>query len=508
MNPPYGLVVCDGFGCRRERDANAVALAHTPAFDRLRARFPFAEILSHGESVGLMPGLMGNSEVGHMNLGAGRIVVQAIDRINRAAAEGALGKNPAIAGVFAAAQPAGKRLHLLGLVSDGGVHSLDAHYFALLDAAAAAGLKGDRVVFHVFADGRDVPPSSAHKYLAALRRKMEATGVGVVGTVSGRYYAMDRDKRWERLEKAYACLVRGEGPRAATAEAAIDAAYARGETDEFVAPTVVGDVPPIAPGDAAFFFNFRSDRARQLTEALTGFDGFSAFPTRPLGLSFATMTDYRAEYPFPTAFPAISLREVTGEVLENAGLRQLRIAETEKYAHVTFFFNGGRENAFRGEDRILVPSPKVATYDLQPEMSAVEVTDRLVEKIRSGAVDFFVCNFANPDMVGHTGILPAAIRAIECVDACIGRISDAVLERGGGMIVTADHGNCEMMIDPATGEPHTAHTVNPVPLHVISERRRGAILSGGGRLCDVMPTLFDLMGLAQSPLMGGVSLLR
>jgi 2,3-bisphosphoglycerate-independent phosphoglycerate mutase len=301
--------------------------------------------------------------------------------------------------------------------------------------------------------------------------------------------------------------VRGKGRRAPDAVSAVRAAYARGETDEFAKATVIDGVAPIAPGDATFCFNFRADRARQLTDALTGFGGFSAFPTEPLALSHATMTEHRGDYPYPVAFPAISLRDVTGEVFERAGLSQLRIAETEKYAHVTFFFNGGREAAFRGEERILVPSPKVATYDLQPEMSAVEVTDKLVAEIRAGRVDFFVCNFANPDMVGHTGILSAAIRAVECVDACLGRISEAVLERGGGMIVTADHGNCEMMVDSATGEPHTAHTTNPVPLHLISERHRGVLLAGGGRLCDVMPTLFAAMGLPKSPLMGGQSLL-
>jgi len=507
MKTPYGLIVCDGFGCRREREDNAIALARTPAFDRMRARYPFAELWSHGESVGLMPGLMGNSEVGHMNLGAGRIVVQAIDRINRCVAEGALGANEAVATVFRRALEPGRRLHLLGLVSDGGVHSSDVHYLALLEAAAAVGLKGAKVVFHVFTDGRDTPPSSALRYVDRLSEKMRATGVGVIGTVTGRYYAMDRDRRWERVQAAYDALVRGVGRRAPSARAAVEAAYAAGETDEFVAPTVVDGGAPIARGDAVYFFNFRADRARQLSEALTGLGAFSAFPTVPLDLLFATMTDYRAEYPFPVAFPSISLRDVIGERLEAAGLSQLRIAETEKYAHVTFFLNGGREDAFRGEERILVPSPKVATYDLQPEMSAPEVTDRLVDRIRSGATDVFFCNFANPDMVGHTGRLDAAIRAVEAVDACIGRIMDAVLERGGSMLVTADHGNCEMMTDPATGEPHTAHTTNPVPFHLVSERRRGALLSGGGRLCDVAPTLLDVMGVEKSPLMTGTSLI-
>jgi 2,3-bisphosphoglycerate-independent phosphoglycerate mutase len=507
MKTPYGLVVCDGFGCRRERDANAIALARTPAFDRLRARFPFAELTSHGESVGLMPGLMGNSEVGHMNLGAARIVVQAIDRINRCVAERKLGQIEAIAAVTAHARAPGRRLHLMGLVSDGGVHSLDEHYFALLDAAAEAGLRGDQVVFHAFLDGRDTAPSSALRYIDALAGRMQRAGVGVFGTVIGRYFAMDRDGRWERVRAAYDAMMHGVGFSAPDARTAVTAAYGRGETDEFVQATTIGGVPPIAPGDASFFFNFRADRARQLSEALTGFRDFAAFPTKRLDLLHATMTDYRAEYPFPVAFPALSLRDVTGEILEGAGLTQLRIAETEKYAHVTFFFNGGRETPFRGEERIMVPSPRVATYDLQPEMSADEVADKLIDKIRGGGVDFFVCNFANPDMVGHTGILPAAIRAVESVDRCIGRISDAVLERGGGMVVTADHGNCEMMIDPATGEPHTAHTVNPVPFHLVSEARRGALLSGGGRLCDVLPTLFELMGLAKSKLMTGSSLL-
>jgi 2,3-bisphosphoglycerate-independent phosphoglycerate mutase len=506
MKTPYGLIVCDGFGLRREREANAVALAKTPCFDRLRARYPFAEILTHGESVGLMPGLMGNSEVGHMNLGAARIVVQSVDRINRSIADGSFANNETIATSIAHAAKSDATLHLIGLVSDGGVHSLDVHYMALLDACAAAGLKGSKVVFHAILDGRDTPPSSAKKYVAALDRKMRTAGVGVFGTVIGRYFAMDRDKRWERVSEAYGALVRGEGRKAATAAAAIDDAYARGETDEFVKATIVAGGKPIGRGDAVFFFNFRADRARQISEALTGFDGFSAFPTETLDLRFSTMTDYRAEYPFPVAFEPISLRDVTGEMLSAAGLTQLRIAETEKYAHVTFFFNGGREDAFRGEERVLVPSPKVATYDLKPEMSAVEVTDKLVDKIRGGGVDFFVCNFANPDMVGHTGILEAAMRAVECVDACVGRISDAVLERGGGMLVTADHGNCEMMVDPATGEPHTAHTTNPVPLYAVSDRKKGALLSGGGRLCDVLPTLFDLMGLPKSTLMTGASL--
>ncbi len=504
---PHVLVICDGFGCRAERDNNAIALARTPAFDRIRARYPMTEILSHGEAVGLMPGLMGNSEVGHMNIGAGRIVVQSIDRINRAIAEKSLATNPALVHAFELARAPGRRLHMMGLVSDGGVHSHEDHYVALLECAAAAGLAKDKVVFHVFTDGRDTPPSSAMTYCDRLLAAMQRTGVGVVGTVSGRYYAMDRDKRWERVQKAYDCMVRGLGQHAANLKDAVSRAYSRNETDEFILPTFIDGAPRLAAGDVTFFFNYRADRARQISEALTGVNGFSAFPTEALGLHHVTMTEYQAEYPFPKLFASISLRDVMGELLEKAAMTQLRVAETEKYAHVTFFLNGGREIAFKGEERILVPSPKVATYDLKPEMSAAEVTDKVVDGVKSGQFDVLVVNYANPDMVGHTGILQAAIRAVEAVDEGIGRILETVVPRGGSMIVTADHGNCEMMVDPITGEPHTAHTTNPVPLHLISERHRGAKLTSGGRLCDVVPTLLDVMGLAQSPEMTGHSLI-
>jgi 2,3-bisphosphoglycerate-independent phosphoglycerate mutase len=500
-------VICDGFGSRRERDGNAVRLARTPALDRIRARFPYTEILSHGEAVGLMPGLMGNSEVGHMNIGGGRIVVQSIDRVNKAIADGSYASMPAIGGLFARAGERGRRLHLLGLVSDGGVHSHEDHVFATLASAAAAGLRGDRVVVHAFTDGRDTPPSSALDYVARLERAMSRHGVGKIGTVSGRYFAMDRDQRWDRVQKAYDALVRGKGLRAACARDAIAQAYARGETDEFIQPTVIEGVPSIAPRDPVLFFNFRADRARQLTMALTGVGGFRAFPVEPLDPLLVTMTQYRADFPFPALFGPIPLDDVFGEVMEKLGLTQLRIAETEKYAHVTFFFNGGREDAFEGEERILVPSPKVATYDLVPEMSAVAVTERVVDAIGHGKHEAVVVNFANPDMVGHTGRLDAAIKAVECVDGCIGRIMDAVLARGGSLIVTADHGNCEQMVDLVTGEAHTAHTTNPVPFHVVSDRHRGALLKGGGRLCDVVPTLLAVMDVPKSAFMTGVSLL-
>jgi 2,3-bisphosphoglycerate-independent phosphoglycerate mutase len=501
---PHVLVICDGFGVRREIEDNAVRLARTPALDRIRLRYPSTEILSHGEAVGLMPGLMGNSEVGHMNIGGGRIVVQAIDRINKAVADRSFFQLPPVLAVLDRART--QRLHLLGLLSDGGVHSHEDHLVAILEAAAASGLRGDRVLIHAFTDGRDTPPSSALEYLRRLEAAIARHGVGAVATVSGRYYAMDRDHRWERVARAYDALVHGRGLAAPSAAAAIGQAYARGETDEFIQPTVVGGLPRIAPRDAVFFFNFRADRARELSMALTGAGRFDAFPTVPLDLLYATMTEYRADFPFPRAFGTIALDEVFGEMLEKLGMTQLRIAETEKYAHVTFFLNGGREEPFGGEERILVPSPKVATYDLVPEMSAATVTDRVIDAVSQTRHDAIVVNFANPDMVGHTGRLDAAIKAVECVDACIGRIMDAVVARGGSMIVTADHGNCEQMRDFVTGEPHTAHTTNPVPLHLVSERHRSVVLQTG-RLCDVVPTLLATMGVEKSRFMTGVNLM-
>ena len=504
---PFGLIVCDGFGCRAEREANAVALAHTPVFDRLRRVYPQTQILSHGESVGLLPGLMGNSEVGHMNIGAGRIVVQSIDRINNAIGDGSLAAHPELVALIDRTRETGKRLHLLALLSDGGVHSHEDHVHAAIRIAAARGLSGDRVVVHAFTDGRDTAPRCASSYFERLDRVFAETRTGVLGTVIGRYWAMDRDNRWERVKRAYDAMVRGVGFTAASGVGAVASAYARDEGDEFIAPTLIEGGFTLARGDGVFFVNFRPDRARQLSIALHGLGGFAEWPIEALELSQVTMTEYRADFPFPVLFKPISLREVYGEMMESAGMRQLRIAETEKYAHVTFFLNGGREEAFRGEERILVPSPKVATYDLAPEMSAAEVTAKTVDAIRSGRLDTFVVNFANPDMVGHTGVLPAAIRAVEVVDAGIGAIVDAVLERGGSLVVTADHGNCEMMVDPVTGQPHTSHTTNPVPFHLVSDAHRGRVLRPDGRLCDVIPTLLATAGLAPSPLMTGRSLL-
>ena len=505
LKTPHVLVVLDGFGDRDETDGNAIAAAHTPTFDRIRGRYPKTTILSHGESVGLMPGLMGNSEVGHMNIGGGRVVAQDIDRINQSIASGEFFANPALMNAIDAAKRGG-RLHLLGLVSDGGVHSSDHHYLSLLDMAAREGLRGDQVVVHAFLDGRDTPPRSAKKYLETLVAKMAETGVGVVGTIVGRYFAMDRDTRWDRVKLAYDALVRGDGRPADDALSALAAAYAADENDEFVKPRIIADAPRIASGDGVIFFNYRSDRVRQLTEAfkLPDFDGFTA---DALDLTYATMTQYKKGYPVEVAFGPISLEIVFGELAEREGLRQLRIAETEKYAHVTFFFNGGREEPFRGEDRILVPSPKVATYDLQPEMNAPEVTSKVVGVIEDGVHDVIILNFANTDMVGHTGIFDAAVKAVEAVDRGVGGIMDAVLARGGAMMVTADHGNAEQMFDSSSGQAHTAHTINPVPLYLVDDRRRDARLRPGGRLCDVVPTLLDVMGIDRPDVMTGESLL-
>lgn len=504
---PHVLIVLDGFGNAPPGEGNAITAAHTPAFDRILRTYPKTEILSHGEAVGLMPGLMGNSEVGHMNIGAGRVVVQDVDRINNAIFDGSFFRNPALLHAVRSARERGTRLHLFGLVSDGGVHSADNHYAALLDLAAREGLAGDRVLLHAFLDGRDTPPKSAERYLGALERKMKAVGTGAIATVVGRYFAMDRDKRWERTQLAYDALVHGKGETAVSALDALAAAYAAGETDEFVKPRIVLGTARVARGDAVIYFNYRSDRARQLTEAMIVPD-FEAFPVRKdLDLAYVTMTSYKKSYPAPFAFAPISLELVFGQLAEREGLTQLRVAETEKYAHVTFFFNGGVEQPFKGEDRILVPSPRVATYDLVPEMSAPALTENVLKAVADGSHDVIIVNFANADMVGHTGIFAAAVKAVETIDRSIGAISEAVAALGGTIVLTADHGNVEQMIDPTTGEPHTAHTTNPVPLLLIGDRFRGRHLAPGGRLCDVIPTLLDVMGIRRPDVMTGRSLI-
>lgn len=499
----------DGWGINPRREGNAVALARTPRLDELYSRYPLSRLEASGEAVGVMDGQMGDSNIGHLNLGAGRIVFQDLVRISRSIRSRDFFANPVIQAAMRHARDKGTRLHLMGLVSPGGVHSHSAHLYALLEMAKEFGLA--EVYLHCFLDGRDVPPSSAHEYLAELEAKCREYGVGRIATVSGRYYAMDRDKRWDRVEKAYRAMVHGEGLPARTSDEAVKVAYGRGETDEFVVPTVLqdqdgGPVATIRPNDAVIFFNFRFDRARELTYAFVRED-FDAFPRAELpGLFFVCLTRYDETVQAPVAFPPQELTLTLGDYLGRLGKRQFRTAETEKYAHVTFFFNGGVEEPNPGEERRLVPSPKVATYDLQPEMSSAAVADGVVEAVRSGKYDFVVVNFANGDMVGHTGVLEAAVKACEAVDTAVGRVADAVKAAGGAMLLTADHGNCEQMVDYETGEPWTAHTLNPVPVCLIDESRRTVRLREG-ILADVAPTLLELMELPVPSEMTGKSLI-
>jgi 2,3-bisphosphoglycerate-independent phosphoglycerate mutase len=498
-------MILDGFGERAEVDANAVRLAKTPAFDALRAEFPCSVIGTSGPDVGLPPGQMGNSEVGHLNFGAGRIALMDIMRIDACVADDALGKNRVIASVIDKARASGGKLHLFGLVSDGGVHSHITHVLALIDAAEAAGVP---VVLHAFLDGRDVQPGTAPRYLHLVEEKL--AGRGVIGTVAGRYWAMDRDHRWDRVERAYAAIVRGEGKTHPSAIVGTEASIAAGKTDEFVEPFVVDGYRGVdRDRDVGLHFNFRPDRARELTAALAtnGFTGFSR-EAKPPFATYACMTTYDTKLQLPIAFPKETYPDIFPEVLARAGLKQFRCAETEKYAHVTYFFNGGREEPFEGEERCMIPSPKdVPTYDHKPEMAARGVADAVVDAIDAGTFDFVLVNFANPDMVGHTGVLPAAVRAVEAVDAGIARIAKAVRAQRGAMFITADHGNCELMVDPKTGAPHTAHTLNPVPFLYMNDADRKAKLRSGGRICDVAPTMLALMGLEKPAAMTGISLL-
>ncbi len=498
---PVVLCILDGWGERDDTEYNAIAQAETPVWVRFKATRPASRIDASGDEVGLPDGQMGNSEVGHMNIGAGRIVMQELPRINRAVADGSLAANTVLADFIAALRRSGGTAQLMGLVSPGGVHSHQDQIAALANILADEGLP---VALHAFLDGRDTPPSSARDYVARL---IAAAPGARVATVAGRYYAMDRDKRWERVAKAYDALVEGKGERAPDAIAAIDAAYARKQTDEFVVPTVVDDYAGMRDGDGILMANFRADRVREILAALLdpGFDGFA----RPRRVSFAAaagMVEYSDHLAglMGALFPPQTLDNVLGSVIADAGLNQLRIAETEKYAHVTFFLNGGREAEFAGEDRILVPSPKVATYDLQPEMSAPEVTDRLVEAVAGGKYDLIVVNYANTDMVGHTGDMAAAVAAVEAVDACLGRLEAAVRDAGGALLITADHGNAEYMHDAETGQPHTAHTHNLVPLILaVGGPPSARILDG--RLADIAPTVLELMGLPQPAEMTGRS---
>jgi 2,3-bisphosphoglycerate-independent phosphoglycerate mutase len=506
QNRPQGpvvLVILDGWGMGRDEPGNAVLHARTPTMDRLWANFPHATLLTSGEDVGLPAGQMGNSEVGHTNIGAGFVVYQWLTRIDLAVANGEFAANPALNRAVQRAVDNGGTLHLLGLVSDGGVHSHIRHLEALLRLAKSHGLATNRVVVHAFTDGRDTAPDNGLGFVRELERAMSGIGAGRVGTVSGRYYAMDRDRRWERTQRAYDAIVHGIGERAGSAEEAISRAYAAGITDEFIPPTVIDDgsgPAMIRPGDSVIFFNFRADRGRQLSEALVGeaFGGWQRGSRIP-GVHLVTMARYEEGLEAEIAFPPMDVTNPLARVVSEAGLAQLHMAETEKYPHVTFFLNGGREEPFPGESRVLIPSPKVATYDLQPEMSAPELTEAVVGAIESGRYHLIVVNYANGDMVGHTGVFAAAVAAIETVDACLGRVIAATLEQDGAALVTADHGNAEEMIDRETGSPMTAHTTNPVPVILVApddHYLRHARLRQGDRLSAVAPTMLALMGIA------------
>jgi 2,3-bisphosphoglycerate-independent phosphoglycerate mutase len=503
---PLALVVLDGFGYSERREGNAVALAEMPFYNELLEKYPHTLIEASGECVGLPAGVMGNSNVGHLCMGAGRVVRTDIENINHEIESGEFKHNLVLNAAMESALAHDRALHVMGLTSDGLVHSSQEHAYALLRMARERGLR--RVFVHCFLDGRDTPPGSADRYVAAMRDKCNEIGVGQIATVCGRYYAMDRDKRWDRTERAYRMLVDGEGERAADPVEAIRRSYERNVTDEFVEPVVCvrddgNPVATIQAGDSVIFFNFRADRARQITAALAvpGFDSFPV-PDRP-HTHFVCFAIYDKTYPLPVAFPPTQPRHVLGEVFGALGVRNYRMAETEKYAHVTYFFNGGQEAEFPHERRLLVPSPNVATYDLQPEMSAYKLTNEILRAVEAGETDVFVINFANPDMVGHTGNLQKTIEAVQHVDTCLGWITKSLRTARGRAIITADHGNCEQMIDPRTGRPHTAHTTNPVPFLVIDEASRGATLREGGALEDVAPTMLALLGLSKPADMTG-----
>jgi 2,3-bisphosphoglycerate-independent phosphoglycerate mutase len=508
MNPLV-LIVLDGFGIREAREHNAIAMARKPVYDGLLARYPHAQLIASGEAVGLPAGQMGNSEVGHTNMGAGRIVYQDLTRIDKAIRDGELAGNAVLAAAMDRCARGDHALHLVGLVSDGGVHSHQRHLHALLEIAAARGVP--RVFVHAITDGRDASPTGSVRYLPELEDAMRRT-TGRLATVVGRYYAMDRDTRWERTRLAYDAIVGGSAEAtASSALAAVEASHAVGVTDEFIKPVVMvnADGSPIGPirdGDSVIFFNFRADRARQFSRALglADFDGFER-RTHP-AVHYTTMTVYDRTFPFPVVFEPQSLSGNFADVIEAAGRGNLRLAETEKYAHVTYFFNCGREEPYRGEDRILIPSQKVATYDLMPQMSAPGIADTLVTDLNERRHDIIICNFANADMVGHTGNIEATIAAIETIDECLGRIMKALHAAGGTAIVTADHGNAEQMWDDELNAPHTAHTANPVPVILCDERRRGRRLRDGS-LRDVAPTMLDLLELDRSPEMTGSTLI-
>ena len=509
MKKPLVLAIMDGFGFNPEQEGNAIAAAKTPNLDRYFKEYPLTQIGASGMDVGLPDGQMGNSEVGHTNIGAGRVVYQELTRITKSIADGDFFENPVLCKAMENAR--GRALHLLGLVSDGGVHSHNTHLYALLEMAKKMGVQN--VYVHALLDGRDVPPASGAEYLAELEEKLRGIGVGKIATVAGRYYGMDRDTQWGRVELEYAAMVHGRGNLADDAVAAVKQSYetidgdGKNLTDEFVIPTVISGGAPVQPGDSVIFFNFRPDRAREITRAFVdpAFDGFER-KGGLLGVHFVCMTEYDATMPnVEVAFAPEELTMTMGETLSKYGRTQLRIAETTKYAHVTFFFNGGNEVKFPGEDRILIPTPDVATFDLKPSMSANEVCDAAVEQILAGRYDVIILNYANCDMVGHTGVFEAAVEAVETVDHCVGRLVEAALQMGGAAIITADHGNADRMVDADGKTPFTAHTTNPVPFCVVGYPCE---LKEGGRLCDISPTMLHILGIPQPKEMTGVSLIK
>ena len=501
------LMILDGFGINEKTEENAVAIANTPNIDKLMKQYPTTKVYTSGLNVGLPEGQMGNSEVGHTNIGAGRIVYQELTRITKTIEEGDFFSIPELVEAIENCKKNNSKLHIMGLVSDGGVHSHNRHLYALLELAKRKGI--EEVYVHCFLDGRDTPPASAENYITQLEEKMKEKGIGKIASLEGRFYAMDRDKRWERVQKAYNALVNGDGIKVQTAISAIESSYQKEVFDEFVEPTVIcnGETPiaTIEENDSVIFFNFRPDRAREITRALVD-EKFDGFETKKMPLYFVCMTQYDETMPnVKIAFKPTALKNTFGEVVSNNGLSQLRIAETEKYAHVTFFFNGGEEKQYPGEERILVPSPKVETYDMKPEMSAYEVTDKVIEAIKSEKFDCIILNYANPDMVGHTGSLEAAVKAIETIDECVGKVIEEVTKQQGVLLITADHGNAEQMIDYKTGEPHTAHTTNPVPLILVGMEN---VKLQEGKLADLAPTMLDIMRIEQPVEMTGESMIK
>ena len=503
------LMILDGFGNNPNKNGNAIEMAEMPNINKLKKICPMTEIYTSGLAVGLPEGQMGNSEVGHTNIGAGRVVYQELTRITKTIEDGDFFSIPEFTEAIENCKKNNSKLHIMGLLSDGGVHSHIRHLYALLELAKRKDF--ENVFIHCFLDGRDTPPASAETYIMKLNEKIQEKGVGKIATISGRFYSMDRDKRWERVKKSYDMLVNGIGNKATSAIAAIENSYQKEVFDEFVEPTIICNeeepVAKIEKNDSVIFFNFRPDRAREITRTLVDKE-FEAFETKKdLNLYYVCFTQYDEEMPnVKIAFKPTALKNTFGEYISNKGLTQLRIAETEKYAHVTFFFNGGEEKQYKGEDRILVPSPKVETYDMKPEMSAYEVTDKVCEALENDKYDVVILNFANTDMVGHTGSLQAAIKAVEAVDKCVGKIVKIIEEKQGNLLITADHGNAEQMIDYKTGEPHTAHTTNPVPIILVTANKEYK-LKENGKLADLAPTMLDLMGIKQPEEMTGESLL-